>query len=148
MLGLASMAMVSVPVSLLTDLQSAQAQTTNCIYLQEVTTGQTSIQKTVSAQGLGHNNWNTDFMVPVGTVFRYFVGRVYPQNTANYQVAINLKYNNNTYSEVFSNSIPMQRFQLYSKSFWTPTYKQPYQVNMNIGSDINNVYSVAVLGCK
>lgn len=116
-LVLASTTIALVPFSLLANLQAAQAQSTNCISLQEVATGQMSIQKTVSAQGLGRNNWNTDFMVPVGTVFKYFVARVYPQNTANYQVTINLKYNNNTHSEVFSNSILMQRFQLYSKSF-------------------------------
>ncbi len=73
---------------------------------------------------------------------------VYPQNNANYQVTVNLKYNDNTAAEVYRRSIPMQQYELYSKTFRSPTAKQPYQVNVNVGSDPNNVYSVAVLACQ
>jgi hypothetical protein len=118
------------------------------VKFKEVSTGQTSIQKTISANVLGNNDWNTDFAVPVGTTFRYFIGRVYPQNTANYQVAINLKYNNDSTSSAFNRQVPMQRLRLYSQTFRTPTAKQPFQINVNIGGPVNNVYSVAVLGCQ
>lgn len=138
--------MALMPIATGTQIKSAHAQ--SCVKLKEVSTGQTSIQKTISVNALGRNDWNTDFAVPVGTTFSYFIARVYPQNTASYQVAINLKDNNNASSQVFNQNVPMQRFQLYSKTFRTPTAKQPYQVNMNVGGDVNNVYSVAVLGCR
>jgi hypothetical protein len=143
---LTGITMVLLPIALVTQTESAQAQ--SCVKFREVSTGQTSIQKTISINALGRNDWNTDFAVPMGTTFSYFIARVYPQNSANYQVAINLKYNNNASSQVFNQNVPMQRFQLYSKTFRTPTAKQPYQVNMNVGGDVNNVYSVAVLGCR
>jgi len=146
---MAGVAIALIPVALVISSQTAQTQTPpGCVYLQEVSTGQNSIQKTVSVRGLGDNNWNTDFAVPMGTIFNYYIARVYPQNDANYDVTINLKYNNNSSSQVFKNSVPMQRYTLYSTQFRTPTTRQPYQVNMNVGSDVNNVYSVAVLGCQ
>ncbi len=147
-MAIAGVAMTLMPISLFADTQKAQAQPQGCVYFREVTTGKTSIQKTVSIRGLGTNNWDTDFAVPVGTTFSYFIARVFPQNNANYQVTINLKYTNDTSSEVFRSSLPMTRMQLWSKIFRTPTVKQPVQINMNVGSDVNNVYSVAVLGCK
>jgi hypothetical protein len=73
---------------------------------------------------------------------------VYPQNTATYQIAVNLKYNTGNSSEVFNRSVPLQRFQLFQTTFRTPTVKQPIQINTNIGGDLNNVYSVAVLACR
>jgi hypothetical protein len=147
-LTLTGVTLTLISMTPLTSLQPAQAQPIGCIYLREVTTGRTSIEKQASIEGLGDNNWNTDFAVPAGMRFSYFIGRVYPQNNANYRVTINLKYPNDTASEVFQKEVPMQRFRLFSKNFWSPTARQPYQVNMNVGSAVNNAYSVAVLACR
>lgn len=49
-----------------TAMPSAHAQTSQCIYLREVTTGKVSIEKRAAIEGLGDNNWNTDFAVPGG----------------------------------------------------------------------------------
>lgn len=144
---LASIAIGFLPVAL-TMIQPTQAQPKGCTYLREVSTGQTSIEKTISAQGLGRNDWNTDFAIPPGSRFRYFMVHVYPQNTASYKVTVNFKYNDNTAAEVFQKDFPMQQYQLYSQTFQSPTGRQPYQINTNIGGDMNNVYSVAVLACQ
>lgn len=146
--GFAALSMAFMPIAMTAGTQPVQAQPAGCVYLKEASTGQTSIQKTVSLRALGNNDWNTDFAVPTGVRFRYYMVHVYPQNNATYQVAVNFKYNDNTAAEVYKKSIPMQQYELYSKTFRTPTAKQPYQVNVNVGSDPNNVYSVAVLACQ
>lgn len=147
-IALAGITMALMPIALVANVQDAQAQPKNCVYLREVSSGQISIEKKVSIRALGNNDWNTDFAVPTGTRYRYFMGHIYPQNNANYQVTVSLKYNDNTSSQVYKKSIPMQRYELYSGTFRPPTAKQPYQVNVNVGSDVNNVYSVAVLACQ
>jgi len=124
------------------------ARAQSCVKLREVTTGQTSISKRISARALGENNWNTDFAVPTGTTFSYFIANVWPENNATYQITISLKYNDNTSSQAFRDSIPLQRHNLFSKRFWAPTAKQPFQINMNVGGQLNDAYAVSVQACR
>lgn len=119
----------------------------NCVYLREVSTGQRQIRKK-SDIGVGRDNRNTDFAVPPRSRFRYYIARLTPENNANYNVTINLKYPDRTSSEVLKREGPLNRYYLVSQSFRTPTDRQPYQVNANIVTPRNNAYSVSILGCR
>ena len=92
----------------------------NCQYLKEVATGQRVITKTISS--ILATNFDTDFAVPAGVKFRSFKAMMRPQNEAVYGV--------------------------YSLPFQSSTGNQPYQINLNVNGDNNNVYSIAVIGCR
>gem|GEM_PF-622832 len=128
----------------------AQAQTAfspnvpkSCTALEEISTGQTVIRKEARM-----GNENVDFSVPAGRVFKSYRALMRPENNANYTATVNLKYNDGTSSKAFSRKISMVRMKVYKLPFRTPTANQPFQINLNVGTDRNNAYSVAVLGCK
>ncbi|MDX2228259.1 MAG: hypothetical protein NW220_01385 [Leptolyngbyaceae cyanobacterium bins.349] len=128
----------------------AQAQTfpkapQNCVYLREVTTGRTFIRKTIASN---NSNANTDFVVPPGTKFTNYDGKFIPENNARYQVEANLKYADNTTSQVINRAIQARRFYLYQQPFRTPTAAQPFQVNARITGDRNTAYQIAILACR
>ena len=159
-LGLISLIVsISLPASLLSIQVPTQAEENkpqpssekNCIPLKEVTTDQTQIRKIISRPTLGGviktGNYNTDFVVPTGQGFQYFVAVMTPENEANYEVTINLKYPNGTYDTPFTRNVPMTRDKTYSLPFQSGTERQPYQVNFRIGGSENNAYTISVLGC-
>lgn len=129
--------------------QPAQAQfpkaPPRCVYLREITTGRTSIRKTIATN---NSNANTDFAVPTGTQFTNYIGKLIPENNANYEAEVNLKYNDNSASQVVKRSIQARRFYLYQQPFRTPTNRQPFQVNTRITGTRNTAYQVAVLACQ
>jgi hypothetical protein len=144
----AGMAFVALPlVTLMGPSQPTQAQAA-CIALKEITTGQTVVRKQISTGALGNNNWNTDFAVPVGVAFSSYTVRIVPENNANYQITINLKYNNRSSSTVFKRTVPLLRFNPFVQNFRSPTARQPFQINTNIGGDRNNAYSVSAFACR
>lgn len=130
--------------------QPAQAQSfpkapPNCVYLREVTTGRTAIRKSIASN---NSNANTDFVVPTGTSFSNYNGKFIPENNARYRVEANLKYADNTTSQVVNRSIQARRFYLYQQPFRTPTATQPFQVNARVTGDRNTAYQIAVLACR
>lgn len=120
----------------------------NCVYLREVSTGQRQVRKKSDIGGVGRDNRNTDFAIPPRSRFRYYIARLTPENNANYNVTVNLKYPDRTSSQVLKREGPLNRFYLVSQSFRTPTDRQPYQVNTNITTARNNAYSISILGCR
>lgn len=118
----------------------------NCQYLKEVATGQRVITKTISS--ILATNFDTDFAVPAGVKFRSFKAMMRPQNEAVYGVTVNLKYPDNSYSTAFRKDVAMTRNKVYSLPFQSSTGNQPYQINLNVNGDNNNVYSIAVIGCR
>lgn len=132
-----------------TEVQPAQAQSfpsppKGCIYLREITTNRPAIRKVIASN---NSNANTDFAVPTGTRFVTYVGKLIPENNSNYTAEVNLKYNDNSTSQVVSRKIQARRFYLYQQPFRTPTDRQPFQINTRVTGDRNTAYQVAVLAC-
>ncbi len=71
-----------------------------------------------------------------------------PQNEAVYGVTVNLKYPDNSYSTAFRKDVAMTRNKVYTLPFQSSTGNQPYQINLNVNGDNNNVYTIAVIGCR
>jgi hypothetical protein len=94
------------------------------------------------------NNFNADFAVPTGIKFTSYKAVMLPENDANYDVAINLKFADMSTSTVFSKKVPMTRGQSYSLPFQSATGRQPYQVNFNISGANNNAYTISIMACK
>ena len=114
-----------------------------CVYLKEVSTGQTEIRKQVK-----FGDENTDFAVPTGTKFTYYIPQLLGENNAKYGVKLYFKYNDGSNAKVYDKTLSLKRFERVSDKFNSPTEKQPYQINFNVGSDRNNVYRISVLGCQ
>jgi hypothetical protein len=130
-------------------MQPVQAQSfpiapKGCIYLREITTGRPFIRKVIASN---NSNANTDFAVPTGTRFTTYVGRLIPENNAKYTAEANLKYNDNSTSQVVNRTIQARRFYRYDQPFRTPTERQPFQINARVTGDRNTAYQVAVLAC-
>lgn len=129
---------------------NAQPKPTNdnqCIPLREVTTDKTEIRKQVQVTLLRRDNWNTDFGVPGGKNFSFFVGNMTPENTANYDVTINLLFANGATESAFSRNVPMQKGETYSLTFQSSTGQQPFRINARIGGANNNAYTISVAAC-
>lgn len=125
-----------------------KADKDKCEYFKEITTDKTEIRKQIQDSVILRNNWNTDFAVPSGIKYDFYVGNMTAENTDNYDVSINLKYPDGSSETVYSRNVPMQRDKTYSLTFKTSTGRQPYQVNALIGGANNNAYTISVLGCQ
>jgi hypothetical protein len=114
-----------------------------CVYLKEISTGNTEIRKQVR---LGDEN--TDFAVPTGTKFSSYMPQLLGENNAKYGIKLYFKYNDGSNAKVFDKSFPLQRFERVSAKFTSPSGKQPYQVNFRVSSARNNAYRISILGCQ
>ncbi len=114
-----------------------------CVAFNEITTNQPIIRKKIV-----RGNENTDFGVTTGKAFASFTVQIIPENTANYQVKVNLKYNDGTASEVFSDKVDMTRMKVFSLPVRSPIQKQPYQINVVVDGPRHNVYDLQILGCS
>lgn len=135
----------------------AQAQPTgadqgsSCQYLREISTGQTHIRKRINTPTVGivrSNNWNTDFAVPAGTPFSFYVAVMTPENNAQYDATINMIYPDRSSSTAFERRVPLERGRTYSLPFQSPTARQPHQINFRIGGANNNAYTISALACQ
>lgn len=119
-----------------------------CEYFKEITTDKTKIRKQIKDTVILRNNWNTDFAVPSGTKYEFYVANMMPENTDNYEASIHLKYADGSSDTVYSRNVAVERGETYSLTFQSPTQRQPYQVNIRVGGSNNNAYSISVLGCQ
>ena len=141
-----SIAALAIPLHQSTQAQNFPAPPQSCVFLKEVTTSQTAIRKVIRGD---NSNANTDFVVPTGKRFVKYEGQFIPENNAGYTVEVNLKYPNNTSSQVINRKIDnARRFYLYRQGFRAPTTNQPYQVNARITGARNNAYRIAILACS
>ena len=130
----------------------ASAQT--CVPLRVVDgKGATSVRKRISQPGIApgvNNNWNTDFAVPAGRRFTSYIATITPENNAGYNVALNLKYSDNTAQEVYKQDrINLRRNVPYRFSAFTPAgTRQPYQVNLTVSGTFGNTYQARVAACQ
>lgn len=141
---------LSIPLSI-----TSPATAQSCTPLRVVDgQGSTYVRKRISTPGLlpgVNNNWNTDFAVPTGRRFRSYIAVITPENAAGYNVAMNLKYNNNTSRQIYNrNGISLRRDVPYEVRANTPVgyTRQPYQVNLTISGTVGNTYQARVLACQ
>jgi hypothetical protein len=97
---------------------------------------------------LNNSNANTDFAVPTGSRFSSYIAKLIPENDSQYQVDVNLKYNDGSSSTAVSRTIQAKRFYLYNQPFRMPTNRQPFQINTRITGSRNTAYRVFVSACQ
>ncbi|MGK7942922.1 MAG: hypothetical protein AB4058_00450 [Microcystaceae cyanobacterium] len=144
---------VAVSASSLMTAPSALAQTPsipeNCQMLEEITTGMTEIRKKIRRRLVQGDNFNTDFAVPSGVAFKNYKAMMTVENDADYDLAVNLKYaDNSVASALAKNKVPMVRGENYDLDFTAPTAGQPYQINLVVSGPNNNVYTIAIMACE
>jgi len=136
--------------SLLTLIQSADTQT--CTPLQAVGENATTVEKSVSPPGTGitRDNWNTDFVVPSDRSFRRYVATIFPLNGGEYNIQMNLKYNNETADTVYNQVTGLPEKQSFSVTGSPRANANPYQVNLQVGGIpvIGNSYKISVSACS
>ncbi|MBM0743625.1 hypothetical protein JOY44_18730 [Phormidium sp. CLA17] len=130
-------------------MNSATAQ--SCTALAVVDGKGTQAQKSVSPPGTGitRNNWSTDFVVPSSQSFRRYVVRIVPKNGGEYDIAMFLKYNNDTADKAFVRTLKLPEGKPYNIQGPARPNATPYQVNASVGGlrAIGNTYTVSALGC-
>jgi hypothetical protein len=130
---------------------SAQAET--CRALNVLGGTGTQVKKTVSPLGtlVTSDNWNTDFAVAGGKTYSRYVATIVPENNANYDLKLNLKYSNNTSDQLYNKgNVEVKVKQPIRLSGQPRSQSEPYQVNVFVGgiSAIGNTYTVSVAGCN
>ncbi len=98
-----------------------------------------------------NNNWNTDFAVPGGRSFNRYIATIIPENNANYDVKLNLKYSDNRVSESERRDNVAVKVHRPLRLEGIPlSVGEPFQINVFVGgiSAIGNTYTVSVAGCN
>ncbi|PZO38447.1 MAG: hypothetical protein DCF19_16105 [Pseudanabaena frigida] len=131
-------------------VSSAQAET--CTALNVIGATGTSVKKTVSPFStlVTNNNWNTDFAVPSDRSFNRYVATIIPENNANFDVELNLKYSDNSSSRAYKKDNVAVKVGKPLRLVGSPQPQlDPFQVNVFIGglNAIGNTYTLSVLGC-
>jgi hypothetical protein len=141
-LGLISLSLLSSP---------SQAET--CTDLNLIGGTGTKVTKTVSPFStlVTNNNWNTDFAVPSDRSFNRYLATILPENNANYDIELNLKYNDSSSSSGYKkDNVAVVAGQQLVLSAMPISKRNPFQVNIFVGglNAIGNTYTVSVSGCK
>ena len=129
----------------------ASAQT--CQSLEDVGSGETEVTKTVSTFGVlfVRSNWHTDFAVPGGTNFRYFVATILPIDGDNYDIDVNLKYSDDTIDQAYTvRSSALTEGQPLRVRASSRSGDDPFQINVRVGGSQaeGSAYTVSVVGCR
>lgn len=125
-----------------------EATQDSCVALQEVSTGATEVRKRIENRVVTRGNWNTDFLVPSDQEFSYFVAIVSPENSASYELTINLRLPTSGSEVAFSGRTNAEAGSIYSIPFQSPTGRQPAVVNARVGGVNGNVYTISVIACQ
>ncbi len=123
------------------------SQGTNCVNLQEVTSGATQIRKQIKVGFFGPGNIHTDFSVPTNSMLNYFEVSFIPENDARYDAEINFRYSSGAQATVFSSGGDVVSNQVYSRWFVSPTGELPFLINTSVSGENNTAYTIAVRGC-
>lgn len=130
---------------------SAQAQT--CRALEDVGGGGVEVTKTVSTFGVLfiRSNWHTDFAVPGGGNFQYFVATILPQEGTTYDIDMNLKYSDDTTDEVFTTrNMVLTEGEPFRIRADSRRGDNPFRINVRVGGTQaeGNTYTVSVSACR
>ncbi|MBE9202921.1 hypothetical protein IQ218_04965 [Synechocystis salina LEGE 06099] len=97
------------------------------------------------------NNWNTDWAVPGGTVFKKFVMTVTSAESNPFDIRMFLKYSDQTAAELFNQQgfvfKPNTPLEIVGNA--TPE-DQPYQVNLFVNGldSLGKTYTATLVGCR
>ena len=130
---------------------SVAAQT--CRSFQDVGGGGVEVTKTVSTFGVLfiRSNWHTDFAVPGGANFQYFVATILPIEGDTYDIDVNLQYSDDTTDQAFTTSNMVltegEPFRIRASS---RPGDNPFRINVRVGGTQaeGNTYTVSVVGCR
>lgn len=130
----------------------SSAQADNCYPLNVIGDTGTIVKKTVSPFStlVTGNNWNTDFAVPSDLSFNSYEATIVPENNANYDVELNLKYRDRSSVRSYKKDNVAVKVGQPLKLIGIPQSSgNPSQVNVFVGglNAIGNVYSVSIEGC-
>ncbi len=142
------LAAIANPNSQLWAQQTSDDPTDSCVALQEVTTGKTEIRKRIENRLITQGNWNTDFLVPSGQEFSYFVAILTPEHNAPFHMTPALRFSNGSTESLFRLQSTLTSGETYSVPFQSPTGRQPAVVNMRVGGVNGNFYTIGVAGCQ
>lgn len=120
----------------------------SCVALQEVTTGETEIRKRIENRVIARGNWNTDFLVPAGQPFSYFVAILMPEHNAPFHFTPTLRFTNGASESPFSVRSDLVNGEIYSVPFQSSTDRQPNLINARVGGVNGNFYTISVVGCQ
>lgn len=98
------------------------------------------------------NNWNTDWAIPGGAVFRRYVATVTSSDGGTFDIMMFLKYSDQTEDEFFNS----RRVELAAGKPLTiegtprSDKEQPFQVNLFVNgvASIGETYTASVVGCR
>jgi hypothetical protein len=124
-----------------------------CTPLRAIGANGTQVQKKVSVPGAGviaRNNWNTDFAIPSGGAYRYYVATINPRNGGTYTVQMALKYPNDTADKVYDQKLELPQGRPLNITGSSRIAGKPYQVNVSVGGveAVGSTYTVAASGCR
>jgi hypothetical protein len=130
----------------------SSAQADECYPLNVIGDTGTTVKKTVSPFStlVTSNNWNTDFSVPSDRSFNSFEATIVPENNANYDVEMSLKYRDRSSSRSYKKDNVAVKVGQPLRLIGIPqSPSNPFQVNVFVGglNAIGNTYSVSVEGC-
>ncbi|GAB4369850.1 MAG: hypothetical protein Kow00121_10120 [Elainellaceae cyanobacterium] len=120
----------------------------SCVALQEVSTGETEIRKRIENRAIARGNWNTDFLVPSGQQFSYFVAILVPEHNAPYHFTPTLRFSNGASESPFSVRSDLVNGEIYSIPFQSSTDRQSNMINARVGGVNGNFYTISVVGCQ
>jgi len=110
--------------------------------------GSTLVRKSIKKGAFGPGNLNTDFAIPTGLRFDYYVLEFLPENNEHYDGSVTMKNADGSSSTAYSGSGNLTRGKTYYMPFRSPTLTQPYQLNLWVGSGENNSYQARIWACR
>ena len=130
----------------------SSAQADECYPLNVIGDTGTTVKKTVSPFStlVTSNNWNTDFTVPSDYSFNSYEATIVPENNANYDVELSLKYRDLSSSRSYKkDNVAVKVGQPLNLIGIPQSPRNPSQINVFVGglNAIGNTYSVSVVGC-
>ena len=151
-------AAIGIPVAAALGLgMSSPTQAQTCRSLEDVGGGGIEITKKVSPPPIGiglfpiRSNWHTDFAVPGGSNFQYFVATILPVEGSSYDIDVNLKYSDDTLDQAYAvrNTALTVGEPLRVRADSRPS-NNPFQVNVRVGglNAEGNTYTVSVVACR
>ncbi|MBF2000792.1 MAG: hypothetical protein IGS50_08290 [Synechococcales cyanobacterium C42_A2020_086] len=96
------------------------------------------------------NNWNTDWAVAGGRVYRKFVVTFLPRSNGTFNIQMFLKYSDNTADRFFNEQrTSLNANEVFIVETIPQRQEQPFQVNVMVGGAdiVGRRYSVSVAGC-
>ncbi|MGF1570956.1 MAG: hypothetical protein ACFCVD_23255 [Nodosilinea sp.] len=118
-----------------------------CVALQEVTTGETEIRKRIENRLIAQGNWNTDFLVPSGQEFTYYVAIITPENDDAYEMIANMRFSDGSSEQAFSRRADLTNGETYAIPFQSSTFTPAAVINLRVGGTNGNFYTISAAAC-